>query len=282
MQLLAHREQDPAMASDGPNSGKDNRLKVCAPKPLNGDGMVHLARLAMVGELAASLIHEITQPVAAMLVDAEAGRNWMRQGTNGLTEARFALERVTDQGNRVAAIIAQMRSLTRKCDPMLETVFAQDLVSEALVLVKPEGDRRGVTIEWTVDADTLSLEVDRVQIVQVLMNLLTNALQASQPGAKVRVRCRATPEGVEFRIDDNGPGVGGGNLARLFDPFFSTKQDGLGLGLGICRSIVECHGGHIWADSQVGEGTSFFFTIPHVACRIELPTMEQACLDPRD
>jgi two-component system sensor histidine kinase TtrS len=227
------------------------------------DEMEHGARLALLGEMASSLAHEINQPLAAIANYASGCERRLAAGTDpeGVAEA---VHRITGQAERAAGIVKRMRAFVRKRVPEPQTLDLNEPVREALGLFQATAARRGVTASTSLAASLPAVRADRVQIEQVVLNLLKNAADAmaERPSRHLAV---ATAEGqgsVEVMVTDNGPGLSPEAREHLFEPFFTTKPDGLGLGLSLSRTIVEAHGGRLWADDAPGGGACFRFTIP--------------------
>jgi PAS domain S-box-containing protein len=228
--------------------------------------LAHAGRLALVGELTASIAHEINQPLGAILSNAEAAELVLASESPSLEEVRMILADIRRDDLRASEVIQRIRALLRKRKADLQPVDVNETVLEVLRLVRGESGRRDVAVETELAFDLPLVRVDKIQLQQILLNLILNGMEAmadSAGGKQLKV-CTAQDEcgSVLVAVSDEGPGIGPDRLHRLFEPFFSTKQEGMGLGLSIARSLVEAHGGRIWADNNPGGGTTFRFKIP--------------------
>jgi PAS domain S-box-containing protein len=227
----------------------------------------HAARVSMLGELTASIAHEVNQPLAAIATNASAGMRWLSRPEPDLDELRGINTRVVADAQRAAAIIARVRDMAVRRAPEPRPLSINAVVEEALLFLHHESQGKGVSIELALDPDLPSVMADRTQLQQVVVNLVANAIQAmaADDGPReIRVRTGLDAEGkVSVKIEDAGPGVRPDDLPRLFDSFFTTKADGMGMGLPICRSIIETHGGAIRAENNAdGRGACFAFNLP--------------------
>ncbi|WP_129792200.1 ATP-binding protein [Sphingosinicella sp. CPCC 101087] len=225
----------------------------------------HAARVATLGELTASIAHEVNQPLAAIATNGEASLRWLARPEPELEEVRRLAGRMVADARRAADIIARIRGMASRASPEPVAVAVDDLVTETLAFLDRELRIREVEAEVHVDPHLPLVSGDRTQIQQVLVNLIVNALQAlDQVPARDRrlaLRLHAADQAVRVEVEDNGPGIPEGETTRLFDSFFTTKPAGLGIGLSLCRSIVEAHGGRI-AHETAGRGARFVFTLP--------------------
>lgn len=228
--------------------------------------LARAARLASLGELAGSIVHEINQPLTSVLASAEACLRWLTREPAELCEARRSVCRVIDQAKRASSVVKGLRSLVRDGQLHLAEVEINEAVEEILVISKTEFDRGAVTLRTDLDRSMPRLKADRVQLQQVVFNLVRNAVDAM---AEVRGRPRVLT--VSSTIDDGcaavsiadtGIGLDVANKDRLFDPLYTTKGQGLGLGLSICRKIVAAHGGRLWAEQNTPHGATFGFALP--------------------
>jgi C4-dicarboxylate-specific signal transduction histidine kinase len=229
--------------------------------------LAHITRVTTLGELAASIAHEVNQPLAAVTTNAEAGLRWLNRPVPDLEEVRSATERIMSEAHRASEVIRRIRALSRKTSPQHVQVDVLEVLNESVELVRREIKRHRVTLELRTGDLPLYAQGDRVQLQQVIINLLINAMQAmsGMQGKSRRLTVRLSVSdagGVQLGVQDNGPGVAEQNLASLFNPFFTTKPEGMGMGLSICRSIIEAHGGRIWVDSQLGQGALLSFSLP--------------------
>jgi PAS domain S-box-containing protein len=227
--------------------------------------LAHINRVNMMGELAAALAHEIRQPIAASITSANACLRWLARDPPDLGRARAAASRIEQDGNRAADVISRLRSFYKKgTPPEREIVNLKDLIREMTALLRKEAVRHSVKIHSELDEDMPNVLADRVQLQQVFMNLMLNAIEAMKDiGGKLTISSRLASEGqVMVSIGDTGVGLPAENTGRIFDAFHTTKPQGTGMGLAISRSIVEAHGGRVWATANSGAGATFHFTLP--------------------
>jgi len=229
--------------------------------------LAYVTRLTMMGELAASLAHEINQPLAAIVTNGSAGLRWLNQDPADLGEVRAAFSRIVRDGARAGDVIRGLRALAKKIGPELAKLDINDAIDEVLALTRSELQRHGVVLHTDLLAGDRSAFADRVQLQQVLMNLILNGIEAMKAVAgRQRILTisseAAEPDGVLVAVADTGPGLDPDTADRIFEPFFTTKPQGLGMGLSICRSIVTAHGGRLWASPNAPYGTVFRFTVP--------------------
>jgi PAS domain S-box-containing protein len=227
--------------------------------------LAHINRVNMMGELATALAHEIKQPIAASVTSANACLRWLAHDPPDLERARAAAARIEQEGNRAADIINSLRAFYKTGTPAeRQPVDVKDTIREMIALLGTEAARHSVTIRAECDADLPHIPADRVQLQQVLMNLMLNAIEAMKDnGGELAIRSRVYPEGhITVSIRDTGAGLPAESAERIFEPFHTTKPQGTGMGLTITRSIVESHGGRVWATANEGEGATFHFTLP--------------------
>jgi len=228
--------------------------------------LAHTNRVNMMGELAAALAHEIKQPIAASITSANACLRWLAHDPPDLERARAAATRVEQEGNRAADVINNLRSFYKKGTPAeRRMVDVKDIIREMTVLLEDEALRHSVTIRFELDEDVPDTLADRVQLQQVFMNLMLNAIEAMKDtGGELTISSSLNPEALLLiSISDTGEGLPVENIERIFDAFHTTKPQGTGMGLAITRSIVESHGGRIWAtNNNGGQGATFHFTLP--------------------
>ncbi|WP_448107188.1 sensor histidine kinase [Pseudomonas azerbaijanoccidentalis] len=228
--------------------------------------LAHVTRVTTLGELAASIAHEVNQPLAAITSSAEACRNWLGYPQPDVFEVRQSLERIIASSNRASEITHRVRALSRKCGPLRQNESLNDIVSETLSLVRYELAHHKITPKIELTAFGGQVSADRVQLQQVIINLIINACQAMDavsPGERALcIRTRVKDNEAVLEVTDQGPGIPAEVLPQLFTPFFTTKANGLGMGLSICRSIIDFHEGRIWATSTSGQGSSFLFALP--------------------
>lgn len=228
--------------------------------------LAHAARISTLGELMASIAHEVNQPLAAIVTNGEAGLRWLKRAEPNLGEVDTALQRMIADGQRASGIIARTRALATRAAPERTPLTVNTLVRDAVQLIQRELATHDVLLRLELDAGLPPVAADRIQIQQVIINLLVNAVQAmAQPGSPERsITLRSFREGgfVAISLSDTGPGIPPETAARLFEPFFTTKREGMGMGLSICRSIIESHGGQLTHTSPPGGGAVFRFTLP--------------------
>jgi PAS domain S-box-containing protein len=227
--------------------------------------LAHINRVNMMGELATALAHEIKQPIAASITSANACLRWLARDPPDLERARAAATRIERDGNRATDVINRLRSFYKKeTPPERETLDVKDVIREMTVLLRTEAIRYSITIHAELDTDVPNILADRVQLQQVFMNLMLNAIEAMKDtGGELRIRPQLNPESqLMISISDTGVGLPADNTELIFDAFHTTKPQGTGMGLAITRSIVESHGGRVWATANQGSGATFHFTLP--------------------
>jgi NO-binding membrane sensor protein with MHYT domain/nitrogen-specific signal transduction histidine kinase len=233
--------------------------------------LAHANRVTTMGQLAASIAHEVNQPIAATVTNAGAALRWLDRRPPDLEEVRQALARIAKDGNRAAEVIDEIRALIKKAPPRKDRLEINGAIREVIALARGEAVKNGVSVQTEL-ADGLPLiEGDRVQLQQVILNLIINAVEAmsavNEGARELLISTRnAEPDNVLVAVRDSGPGLAPATLERLFEAFYTTKPGGLGLGLSICRSIIEAHGGRLWAHANVPCGAAFQFTVP--ACPV--------------
>lgn len=229
--------------------------------------LAHVARISNMGELAASLAHELNQPLTAILSNAQAALRFLNSKPADLEEVREILEDIVKDNSRAGDVIRRMRALVKKEALELAPLDLAALVRDVLSLVHSDAILHNVTIALHTD-DTLAPALgDKTQLQQVVLNLLLNAFDAMNdcPIGKREVKIKLEPTGsglIQASVSDQGVGLSDDQLGRIFQPFFTTKREGLGMGLSICRSIIEAHGGHLWAENNAERGATFYFTVP--------------------
>jgi PAS domain S-box-containing protein len=229
--------------------------------------LAHVMRVTTLGELAASIAHEVNQPLAAVIANAEACLRWLDRSTPDLNAARRSLEWIIDDGNRASEVIRRIRALAKKTDLERVPLDVNEVVWEVIALVRGEliGHQVSVRTEF---APVLPMILgDRVQLQQVIINLVVNGIEAMQPvtdrSRELTIRsCQDDTQQVLVSVTDCGVGIAAENADRLFDAFFTTKAGGMGMGLSICRSIIDAHGGRLWAAPNLPHGATFQFALP--------------------
>ncbi|MDI3561138.1 sensor histidine kinase [Bradyrhizobium sp. Arg816] len=229
--------------------------------------LVHANRVASIGQLSASIAHEVNQPIGATLNNASAALHWLSKEPADLEKARQALNRIFANGNRASEVIGRMRALLKKAPLRKEDVDINRAILEVIALTRGEVVKNGISVQSHLVDDLPLIQGDRVQLQQVIMNLIINAVEALSSvsdGARelVITTGKGEPGGVLVVVRDSGPGLSSPDLDRIFDAFYTTKPGGLGMGLSICRTIIEAHGGRLWATAAQPQGATFQFTLP--------------------
>jgi len=228
--------------------------------------LAHVTRMTATGELAVSIAHEVNQPLMAIVTNAGTCLRWLQPGHIDLEQARLAAERIVRDGHRAGDIITSIRAMAQKLPAKIEKTDFKPAVREVLNLLTGELQRRGIDVGLDMAQMPIEVVGDRTQLQQVVLNLVMNsaeAMAASSGARRIVIRCTADEQLVKVSVSDTGRGVAVHQLERVFEAFYSTKADGIGMGLSICRSIVEAHGGRIWASSgENGDGGLFTFTLP--------------------
>jgi len=227
--------------------------------------LAHMNRVNMMGELAAALAHEIKQPITASVTNAGACLRFLEMECPDILEAREAASGTIGCATRAAEIIDRVRALFKKTAPQREPVNINELIREIALLLQNEIRRHSVAVHLGLAENLPEVMADRVQLQQVLMNLMLNAIEAMQGvSAHLEINSQQTDDGqLLIAVSDTGPGLPTGKADQIFDAFFTTKPQGTGMGLAISRSIVESHGGRLWASSNSGRGATFRFTLPY-------------------
>lgn len=229
--------------------------------------LTRVARITTVGELTTSIAHEVNQPLAAVVANADACVAWLAHQTPNLDEARAAAERAVEGATRASGVIKRIRSLIHKAVPEREPVQLNELIRETADLVAGQAARGHVAISTNLMPGLPDVPGDRIQLQQVILNLMMNGIEAmstvSGRKRELLVRSQRDESGcVSVVIEDTGVGISEEAMARLFEPFFTTRAQGIGMGLAISRSIIESHGGRLWAEPRVEHGSIFQFTLP--------------------
>jgi signal transduction histidine kinase len=230
--------------------------------------LAHANRIATIGQLAASIAHELKQPLAAVVIDGGGALRWLARQPPGIDKARSSVERMIKQADRATHIIDGLRELTKQDAPRAEVVDLNEAIAEVIALTYSEAVKTGVTVSTRLAPQLPRVQGDRVQLQQVMLNLIVNAIQAMsgilEGVRELQISIDAVPSegGVRVGVRDTGPGLSPESLSRLFEPFYTTKPDGMGMGLSICRSIIDAHGGRLWATGCEPRGVLFQFTIP--------------------
>jgi C4-dicarboxylate-specific signal transduction histidine kinase len=225
-----------------------------------------VSRVTALGELSASIAHEVGQPLSAIVTNGEACLRWLHRQPPDMEEIEDCVSEMTDQGNRAAEIVQRVRALMKGAPPDRAPIAINDVVEEAIAVIRRDIERQGGLLTRRLASGLPLILGDRVQLQQVLVNLITNAMQsmASVSGRReLIVQSRLDPEGnVVVAVKDSGAGIQEANFPQLFEPFFTTRSSGMGMGLAISSSIVEAHRGQIWASNNPDGGATFSFSLP--------------------
>jgi C4-dicarboxylate-specific signal transduction histidine kinase len=229
--------------------------------------LAHVNRVTTMGQLAASIAHEVSQPIAATVINADAAMRWLGRQPPELEEVRQAIDQVIKDGHRAGEVIGRIRALIKKVPPRHDRLDINEAILDVVGLTRSELLRKGASLHTGLAKGLPLIRGDRIQLQQVILNLIMNAVEAmSDAGEGPRELLISTAadksNGVRVEMRDSGPGLSAESLARVFDPFYSTKPDGMGMGLSICRSIIEEHGGRVWVMANVPRGAVFHFTLP--------------------
>ncbi len=232
--------------------------------------LAHATRVTTLGELSASIAHEVGQPLGAIVTSGEACLRWLGHTTPQPEEVRACVEHMIAEGRRASEIVRRIRTLTRKATPRKTRLELNDVINDVVALVQREVLNHRVSLRLKLGSGLPPLLGDRVQLQQVLINLVINGIQAmadiGDDPRELLIESHRDDDGhVVVAVQDSGPGVDPENADRLFDAFFTTKADGMGMGLSICRSIIEAHGGQVWASNNAGHGAIFQFSLPSIS-----------------
>jgi two-component system sensor kinase FixL len=235
------------------------------------DELAHMMRVSMMGELAASLAHELNQPLTAILSNAQAAQRFLAVNPTDLEEVREILKDIVEDNNRASGVMRRIRALVKKEELEFAPLELVTVIQDIVLLVQGDAALRNIHVNLECEPGMPEVRGDRVQLQQVLLNLLLNAFDAMKdsPANERQVVVRAERDGgrkVTVAVRDRGKGVSGDQLDKIFQPFYTTKRDGLGMGLAICRSIIEAHGGRLWAENNPDRGATFHFTVGVERC----------------
>ena len=227
------------------------------------------ARISTLGELASSIAHEVNQPLSAILTNAETSLRWLSRDEPNLEKVAQLTARITESARHAGEIVRRIRGMTARHVPRPQKLDLNEVVEEALLFVRHDIETRSIDLSVRLRRDLPTVYGDRVQLQQVIVNLLVNGVQAIPQEAAARGTIDLSTDSDErgaitFAIRDNGPGIAEGDINRVFDSFFTTKEEGMGIGLAICQSIISAHGGAIGASNWPNGGARFWFTLPAV------------------
>jgi PAS domain S-box-containing protein len=229
--------------------------------------LAHINRVSMMGELVASIAHEVSQPLSGVVSNGSACLRWLAGDVPNVEEAREAARRIVRDGKRAGEVIARVRSLAKRAATPSEKLDLNETIREVLALVGDEAKRMGVMIRAQFADDLSPISGDRVQLQQVVLNLVMNAMEAmssvdERPRELLITTRNLDADQVQVTVEDSGTGLDPNTLDKIFDPFYTTKPGGMGMGLSVSRSILQAHGGRLWAAAKDGPGTIFHFSIP--------------------
>lgn len=229
--------------------------------------LAHVNRVTTMNQLVSAISHEVMQPITAGFYNALAALHWLNSQPPNLEAARQALDLAVKDGDRAIDVIARVRALTKDTPPRTDAFDINEALLEVIHLTHGEAEKNSISVQTQLAQALPPVHGDRIQLQQVLLNLIINAVEAmsgvSEGSREVLISSANDPAGgVLVTVRDAGPGLSPESFDRLFDAFYTTKPSGIGMGLSICRSIVEAHGGRIWASRGVGAGATFQFTLP--------------------
>jgi PAS domain S-box-containing protein len=229
--------------------------------------LAHVNRVTTMGQLAASIAHEINQPITAVVTNASAGLLWLAAQPPDIEEVRDSFDRVIKAGNQAGEVTGRIRALIKKAPPRKDDLEINEAILEVIALTHGEMVKNSVSLRTQLAAGLPLVRGDRIQLQQVILNLIINAIEAMSgisegPRELLIGTGKDALSGVLVAVQDSGPGLNPESFDRLFDPFYTTKPGGMGMGLSICRSIVEAHGGRVWASRTAGPGVTVQFTLP--------------------
>jgi C4-dicarboxylate-specific signal transduction histidine kinase len=229
--------------------------------------LAHANRVTTMGQLTASITHEVNQPITAAVTYALAARRFLSADPPNFREADDALSLIVKEGNRAGEVVGRVRALIKKLPAGKDAVAIDDAILEVIALTRAEAANNSVSVQTQFAEGLPRVQCDRVQLQQVILNLIINAIQSMSSvedgNRELHISTVSIePEGVRVGVRDTGSGLSPESLSRLFEPFYTTKPEGMGMGLSICRSIIEAHGGRLWATRCEPRGALFQFTIP--------------------
>jgi len=229
--------------------------------------LARVARVTTLGELTAAIAHEVNQPLTGVISSGNACLHWLAANPPNLEAARRSVERLIDDGNRAADVIRRIRDMVRKSPPRKDPFNINDTIMEVLALIRTELSRNDISPRAELSNDVPVVWGDRIQLQQVILNLIMNAIEAMSEVSPTQRKlliasAKDGSNGVLVRIQDSGIGLDGESLDRLFEAFFTTKARGMGMGLAVSQTILQAHGGRLWATPNASHGATFQFTLP--------------------
>jgi C4-dicarboxylate-specific signal transduction histidine kinase len=229
--------------------------------------LARFGRVAILGELTASVAHELNQPLAGLVSSGEACRHWLASQPPNIDRANQSLDRIIRDADRARTVVERVRGLAKNSPPRKVGVDVRDAIREVMVLTRGEAELNQIKLEAQLAEDLPLVQADRVQFQQVCLNLIVNAIEALKDirngPRKMLVQAEKEPHDVRITVADTGTGFDSKDSEAIFNAFYTTKPDGMGMGLAISRSIIEAHGGRLWATGNIPRGAKFQFTLPH-------------------
>jgi C4-dicarboxylate-specific signal transduction histidine kinase len=228
---------------------------------------MQVARLTTMGAMTASIAHEINQPLGAIAANANAAQRWLSRPVPDLDEARLALKNIATDAHRASQVIGSVRAMFRKDNAERAAVAIDEIIKEVIALVQGEIRKHGITVRIDLSDDLPNVMGDRIRLLQMFLNLIRNAIEAmslvmDRERILVVKSCTHDREALLVTVQDTGPGFDSNDSERMFDAFYTTKADGMGMGLSICRQIAEGHGGRLWALPGTPHGSAFHVVLP--------------------
>jgi signal transduction histidine kinase len=229
--------------------------------------LARISQLTTIGQMAASIAHEIKQPITSIVMGTSAGLRWLAKEPPNLKEVRACLELIANNGGRANQVIDNVRAMFQKGQQEKEFLDVNQIIRETFELVRAEAQKKRILLQSELSEDLRPVFGNRIQLQQVMLNLFSNAMEAMDTDANGTRQLRVSstsfaPESVLITVADSGPGFAPRDVSRIFDPFFTTKSHGMGMGLSICRALVEAHNGQLSAHSGVEKGAVFEITLP--------------------
>jgi len=229
--------------------------------------LARISQLTTIGQTAASIAHEIKQPITSIVMGANAGLRWLTKKPPNLKEVRACLELIANNGDRANQVIDGVRAMFQNSQQEKEFLDVNQIIRETFELVRAEAQKKRIVLKSELSEDLRPVFGNRIQLQQVILNLFSNAMEAMDDVANGTRQLRVSstsfaPESVLISVADSGPGFAPNDLSRIFDPFFTTKSQGMGMGLSICRALVEAHDGQLSAHSGIEKGAVFEITLP--------------------
>jgi len=244
----------------------EDRIRALARLEQMQADFAHINRVSVMGQLTASIAHEVNQPITAAVTYALAARRFLSAKPPNFYEADDALSLIVKEGNRAGEVVGRIRALIKKAPARKDAVEINDAILEVIALTRTEAANNSVSVRTQLAEGLPCVEGDRVQLQQILLNLIINAIEAmrdvGEEERELLISTRNEPDGVLVEVRDSGPGFAAADTDRVFEAFYSTKPSGVGLGLSICRSIIEAHNGRLWASPNVPRGAIFGFIAP--------------------